>query len=394
MTASTLGIAVLCTLEGTILEFIRQGWLPSAGGVGQPFESLLEPASREKARLFLSILRSRGATFGWELNVPIGQQSVPLYFAGALNGARLVIIGGPRRGDRPSVDRSPAGQAPATLSSTPSEPPDGSTQDLFDWESLCNELSGLNNELTTAHRELARRKVELDRLNRLKNYFLGIAAHDLRSPLGVIQINIQLLLHKLEAHLDTRNSECFSRIQSAIQFMVVLINDFLDITKIEAGEIQLKRTPTDIQQLIERSVSLNRQLAEREQVRLILTAQGSLPHLPVDALKIEQVLNNLMANAITFSPPGGVVEIGATVRGEHLVIWVRDQGPGIAPDEVEQLFLPFRQGQAKHTKAKKGSGLGLAIAAKLVERHGGTLSVESQPGCGSTFLVSLPLDAG
>jgi signal transduction histidine kinase len=223
---------------------------------------------------------------------------------------------------------------------------------------LYEELSRLNNELATTQRELAKKNAELARLNDLKNQFLGIAAHDLRNPLEVILAYSEFLLNEADTKLDAQQVGFIHKINSSSEFMLALVNDLLDISRIEAGRLELELSPIDVAALISRNVSLNRVLAAKKGIDISLEHDESVGRMMLDAPKIEQVLNNLIGNAIKFSPPGSRVEVKLARFDERMIIFVKDEGPGIPPEELEKLFRPFERGRAQSTAGEKAPNSG------------------------------------
>jgi signal transduction histidine kinase len=262
----------------------------------------------------------------------------------------------------------------------------------FDGDSeLYNELARLNNELVTAQRELIKRNIELERLNELKNEFIGMAAHDLRNPLQVIQGYSGMLLNKRFGELNAEQQQFISVIRRNSDFMVKLITDLLYISKIDAGKLKLELQETDLIYLLQRNIELNRLLLEQKQIRILFFSEDNFPTVIVDPAKIEQVLNNLISNAGTFSAPDTTVEVRAFRSDSEVVISVKDEGPGIPANEMDRLFIPFENLSAKSTGGEQSTGLGLAIVKRVVEGHKGRIWVQSEVGVGSTFSFSLPL---
>lgn len=259
---------------------------------------------------------------------------------------------------------------------------------------LFEDLSRLNNDLATAQRELAKKNAELARLNDLKNQFLGIAAHDLRNPLEVILTYSQFLLDDSSC-LPPEHLELVRTVQTSSAFMLALVNDLLDISKIESGRLELDLSRVDLAELAGRNVALNRVLAEKKGTEIVFRPEGELPRMLLDAAKIEQVLSNLIGNAVKFSPPGSTVEVRLTSRDEWAVLSVADQGEGLPlheADQMEKLFRPFERTRVRSTGGEKSTGLGLAIVKSIVTGHRGEIRVESEPGQGTTFHVLLPRD--
>lgn len=261
-----------------------------------------------------------------------------------------------------------------------------------EWEArICDELSRVNNDLLTAQRELAKKNAELKKLNEFKDEFLGMAAHDLRNPLSVIVMYGQHLEHHPALRADPAQVKAISLINRSSRFMLQLLDDLLDIAKIEAGHLRLERGPTDLAALVEQSVALNAILAERRGIHLTPALAAGLPRVMLDSAKIEQVLNNLLSNAIKFSPPGGEIAVGLKRDGDHVLLSVADQGPGIPAGEMKDLFKAFARLSVRSATGEKSTGLGLAICRRIVEGHHGRIWAESQEGRGSTFCVALPV---
>jgi len=252
---------------------------------------------------------------------------------------------------------------------------------------LYDELSRLNNELSTAQRELAKKNAELTRLNDLKNQFLGFASHDLRNPLEVILIYSRFLLEDAAPVLSPEQTEFVQIIRSSSGQMLRLVEELLDVSRIEAGRLDLDLAPVDLDALVRSQVVRSRVLAAKKGIEIGFEPAGALPPLRLDASKIEQVLDNLIGNAVKFSPPDGRVEVRVSRETDRAVVSVRDHGPGIAPDLLDRLFEPFTRGRL----GAKGAGLGLAIVKSILTGHGGDIRVESEPGEGATFHARLPL---
>jgi PAS domain S-box-containing protein len=232
---------------------------------------------------------------------------------------------------------------------------------------------------------------EIERLNLHRLKFLGMATHDLRSPIVAI---LSLVEYQCD-NMDIMNSEehlrFLSDIRSSSEFMLELIDDFLDMSAIESGRMRLRRHLSDLHKLLERVVNPKAELARLKQIHVSLHIEGALPELSIDEEKIEQVVRNLLSNAIKFSEPGTAVVVYAGVHDGSVLISVRDHGPGISEAERAQLFQPFGRTSARSTAGERSTGLGLAIAQTIVEEHGGHIQVESRPGVGSLFFFTLPV---
>lgn len=254
-----------------------------------------------------------------------------------------------------------------------------------------NQLTRLNRELIDAQRQLAKKHAWLQKVSTEKSQILGMVAHDLRNPINGILNATEYLLQDATGLLGESNLTLLRAIQSSCRFMLRLINNLLEISAIESGKLRLDRKPTDILSLIQQNLSLNRPLAERKQIRIEVIADRALPLISVDPVKLNQVIDNLVTNAMKFSDPGSRIRIVSHRAGELATISVEDQGPGIPARELRAVFKLFRKGRPTDTSRTAGTGLGLAIAKRIVKAHGGQLLLESQVGKGSIFTVKLPL---
>ncbi len=257
-------------------------------------------------------------------------------------------------------------------------------------EHLRQNLVQLNNDFSNLNRELQKSNAELVKLNDLKNQLLGMAAHDLRNPIGAILNLSSFLLEEAGKTLSPEHLQFLNLIHSSSSFMLSLLDDLLDIAKIEAGKLDLVMQPTDLIDLIKRNVALNQILAGKKNIRIQMHHFESLPLVPMDAMKIEQVLNNLLSNAMKFSAPQTIITVNVLHSGDHVTVSVADQGPGIPEEDLSKLFQPFSKTSVRSTGGEKSTGLGLAIVRKIVLGHLGRIWVQSERGKGSTFNFSLP----
>jgi signal transduction histidine kinase len=210
----------------------------------------------------------------------------------------------------------------------------------------------------------------------------------LRTPLNAI-IGYSELLEEEAGDVDGgRLVPDLQKIATAAKHQLSLINDILDLSKVEAGRMELEAADFHLPTAIDNALTLVRERATRRGITLGRTIDGSVGSIRADERKVKQVLLNLLSNALKFTPEGGRIDVGATVNGELVEVSVADTGVGIAPEDQEKVFEEFQQ---VGTVAKKveGTGLGLALARKFVELHGGRIWVKSQPGQGSTFTFTL-----
>ncbi len=249
-------------------------------------------------------------------------------------------------------------------------------------------------ERKRAEEEITQKNAQLVELNKEKNQLLGMAAHDLRNPLSIVSTASAFLLDDASRLLsEAKRAEFLRRINSGSKFMLNLIDDLLDVAKIETGRLDLELKDGNLCGLIEENLALNRMLANNKNIRLDFAPESGLPPLRFDRRKVEQVLNNLVSNALKFSAPGTAVTVQASRVDGNVVVSVRDQGQGIPADELDKLFKPFGKTSVRGTAGEKSTGLGLAICRKIVEGHGGRIWAESELGKGSVFSFSLPVVA-
>lgn len=253
------------------------------------------------------------------------------------------------------------------------------------------ELERTFQKLNVLYAELKEKNEELKKLNEQKNQFLGMAAHDLRNPLGAISGLSDLLMVYQVGKIDEKSFNMLERIRSASVFMLQLINDLLDISVIESGTVKLNITEVDITKLIQESLLVLKNAADKKQILLIFHPGNTLPVVQCDANKVSQILNNLLNNAIKFSKPKSTILVKAITKEQEVVISVKDEGVGMTSEVKQQIFQPFSKGSKQGTEGEKGTGLGLAIVHKVVTLHKGKVWVESEIGKGSTFFVALPI---
>lgn len=266
-------------------------------------------------------------------------------------------------------------------------------EDHDELENLRHALIDANGEVNNLMREVSVQNKELAKLNQMKNQFLGMAAHDLRNPINVLNGYADYLLHCSADNLTPKQLGVIESMKKAADFMLSLLNSFLDISKIEAGKLELNKSRFDLRAKLQQIVAAHQMLAAKKKIKLCFDAPAGALQLNADEDKIEQVVTNLLSNAIKYSEPNRQVDISVFDTGEQnqVILCVRDQGPGISPEDREKLFNPYATGASKTTASETSTGLGLAIVQKIVIAHQGKVWVESKPGEGSAFYVSLPM---
>lgn len=252
-----------------------------------------------------------------------------------------------------------------------------------------DESARLNVELEMTNLALELKRREADHANKLKSQFLASMSHELRTPLNAISGFSELLSDQAAGTLNEKQLRFLGHIRSASKHLLQLINDILDLSKIEAGEFKLEVTSQNAAAVVDQVAAGVESLLREKSLELQVSCD---PHLTVraDVRRLTQILYNLLSNAIKFTPANGHIDIHVVPDGELLCFAVTDTGPGIACEDQKIIFEQFRQAAPSASGVKEGTGLGLAITKKLVERHGGRIEVESQPGAGSTFRFWLP----
>jgi len=240
-----------------------------------------------------------------------------------------------------------------------------------------------------AEEELREAKEAAEEASRLKSAFLSMATHELRTPLTIISGYVELLAESAAAQLTSDEREFLDVMQSSTRTLAALVDDLLDLARIEAGRLELMIRPVDVAEVIERVHRMVAAQAAAKGIALETAVAPGLPPVAADLNRLIQVLLNLLGNAIKFTVQGSV---RTTVRsaGRGVEIRVTDTGIGISPEALPRIFDEFRQADAGTTRKFGGSGLGLAIAKRLVEMQGGTIAGESRVGAGSAFTVWLP----
>lgn len=348
---------------------------------------LVDAASAAKCERFLQKVRA-GAAFGWELHLSRDGQCHALLFAGLRSSAqRLSIVASDSHEGLVSAldascvtpdSASPRPDAAAAASSLQRAP------------ALIDELTRVNNDLVSLQRELAKRNAELFAVTKQRNELLAIAAHDLRSPVLVVQGYCDLL-GLASADESGPQRQLVQRVQEASELMLHVIEETLEFAQLEAGKARARPSAIDLAALVRRCGDSYRASAERKQIELIVSCVEDLPKLVLEPTQMTQVIGNLLSNAIKFSDRGGLVELTLERTSADVVLTVRDRGQGIAAAELPLLFLPFQTTTSRPTAGEPSTGLGLAIVHKLVQANGGRITVRSAPNQGSTFALHFPL---
>lgn len=231
---------------------------------------------------------------------------------------------------------------------------------------------------------------QLSAANAAKNKLLGIAAHDLRNPLASIRGLADFLADGTVGQLTPDQLDLVKLIHETSQSMLTMVNELLDLSVIESGELKLNQELRPLAELLNKSVYLNNINAVKKGSQITLQGIDAETELHIDGDKIKQVIDNLLSNAIKFSPPNSVIQVTVEHNPEGCAVLVRDQGPGIPESERHKLFKDFSKTSVKPTAGEKSTGLGLAICKRIMESHGGTIAAENCPGGGGIFRITFP----
>jgi signal transduction histidine kinase len=242
--------------------------------------------------------------------------------------------------------------------------------------------------------EIQREKQELAQASKAKSEFLATMSHELKTPLNAIIGFSELLKGKMAGELNKKQEHFVDNVLTSAKHLLNLINDILDLSKIEAGKIELTKEKTPVASAIEGALSFIKETALKHNVILKKELDPEVEFIETDLIRFRQILINLLSNAVKFSKPeGGVVTIRTKKEGESAKISVEDNGIGIKEEDMVKLFNEFEQLDSGISRKYGGTGLGLAITKRLVQRHGGKIWVESTYGEGSTFMFLLPIKA-
>ncbi len=388
--------ALICNLEGRIEEIIHNDdHILSSTIKGSMLFSGIVAGDLDKILNFFIELKEKGSAIGWEinLNTPSGPETFS-FFGGMFdnrigiaaattkNGAQMLFSELTKINNEQTNLIRAVTKERAILQNGQEEP------GVFYYE----ELTRLNNDLVNIQRELSKKNRELDELNKLKNQFLGIAAHDLRNPIGVVLGYSELMLDDQYHYSDVEKHELIEQIHQTGTFMLGLVNNLLDIANIESGQLELNLSEQELCQVVRETIQITNIFAHAKSMELHFEKTGFGPLIAVfDRPKIEQVLTNLLSNAIKYSHPGSKILIRIESKGKTARVSVIDNGQGIREEELYKLFKPFQKTSTRATSGEKSTGLGLSIVKKIVEAHHGECGVTSKFGKGSEFFFTLPL---
>ncbi|MBI5514959.1 MAG: response regulator [Deltaproteobacteria bacterium] len=262
-------------------------------------------------------------------------------------------------------------------------------RDITDQKITAEAIQTLQRSLEVRAEELLRARDRAEQESSFKSRFLAGMSHELRTPLNAIIGFSELLEQEAFGPLNPRQRSYVENVLSAGRHLLAIINDVLDLSRIEAGRMELSREWTRLGVIVDAVLGVVRPLADKQGVTLTVTCPA-LPELYADPMRVKQVLFNVLSNAIKFNRPGGAVRLAATAEGSQLVVRVEDTGVGIRREDLPRLFREFERIESLLGPRPEGTGLGLSLSRRLVELHGGTITLESEPEVGTTVTVALP----
>lgn len=265
-------------------------------------------------------------------------------------------------------------------------------QVLSELEEKREQLEQLNSQLEASNRELNEANAKLRELSDMKEEFLALTTHDLRSPLTVISGVINFFTSGRLGEMTDEQKNMVAMMERNTQSLIELVNDLLDASKLESGTLRLDFAPVELPALIIELRETMQPMAREKEIELTEQVPADLPPVKADIAKLRRMIVNLLSNALKFTPKAGHIEISAAREGADRVrVSVADTGVGIPPEDLARLFDKFEQARSRATRGEKGTGLGLYITRQLVELHGGEINVQSEVGKGSTFSFTIPI---
>lgn len=384
--SDSVGTAIVTDLSGNLVEVLHDGF-GLFGPDDEPHRlgELVDSTTHDKLDDFLGAAAA-SAAFDWEFRSEAHGDGAPLRMSAVRLDARLLVLlttdrdgTGRLTGELLRINNEQVNTYRSHMKHLGANPAATAVQ--------LDEFTRVNNELANLQRELSRTNAQLERSNALKDQFLGMAAHELRTPLSVMSMYAQFLDEEVE--FDDEQRRMITTIRRAVLGMRELVDDLLDVAAIQTGRLDLQPTSVDLRQVAQDVVDRLAPLAERKQVLLTANLPSTGTLAEADPSKLAQVLDNLVTNAIKFSHPGATVTVSVVDDERSRSLIVSDEGVGIPDEAVAELFAPFRSSRVG-TGGERGSGLGLTIAKRIVDAHGGSIEVDSGDGRGTVVTVRIP----
>lgn len=392
---SSPGFSAVVTGDGRIVHLLHASGRTLETLEGHHLEDLVAPDEWAAVRSLLEEAGRGGAGYGVEVSIDLGFGPDGFLVSAVQYGDVTLLTGvaTAETAERFAERAPPPSDQASVVRRLTREINDASQSRSPPATPIYDQLMAVNNDMMTMQRELALSNAKLKRMNDEKNLILGTVAHDLRNPLGVVKAFSQLMVAGRAGKLEERQRDYLERIERTSAFMLTMGEDLLDFSSIEAGHVRLTPVTFDARDVLREDLALLAPIAAAKEIGVSLDL-GDVPlELHADRRKFGQVITNLVDNAIKYSPVGSEVRVTAARTNDNIEVRVIDQGVGIAADEVSSLFVPFGRVSSAGTAGEKSTGLGLAIVSRIIEAHGGSILVDSNPGEGTEFSVTLPADS-
>ncbi len=386
------GIVLLCDENNVIKDILHNNMAIEPEDLKDKlFSSIVDRHNITKALTFLMTLKEHKSAYDWEINISTNDNSLTLTFAGAYYDDKYIIIGAENNQECMVLfeELMNMHNQQINIIREVTKEQTNSKVTLAANNIHIDELTLLNNELINTQRELTKKNIALEKSNELTNKLLGMAAHDMRTPLGAIKNMAEFMLMHNPEKLDDSGKKFIKMIEDSSKFMLSLIDDLLDITAIESGKVKITKEKIDIIPIIQDAINIQQIIANKKNIEIHFKTTYHSNILNLDTYKILQVLNNLLSNAIKFSDHHTEIIVSHKKENNKTIISVVDEGPGIDEEYIKKIFDPFTKGKAKPTDGEQSFGLGLAICKKIITSHGGAIDVKSDPGNGSIFSIIL-----
>lgn len=377
--------ALYCDRAGCIREVLRDDFQAFGNDVnGLPVAQLVSAHSMERYFAMLAQLQSESVVYGWEIEFESEQGRQSLHLAGALGENEILLIASEERNDVTrlndeliKLNNHQVNRLREMIRAHSRRRPSADAAVLDD-------LSAVGNELAAAHRRLAKQEMEMERLLEQRNTMMGMLVHDLRTPLTVV-VGVSSLL--LADNLRPNQRSLIESIQTAAEAMAHLVNETMDWTQLKSATVKLSLRPHDVNQLIDEVLGVSRFLADRKKLKISHQSSHAVGPVLVDGPRIKQVLQNVIGNAVKFSPSGGVINVAVSAQAEIVTVAIEDAGPGIDEESLKSVFEPFVHSPGG---SDAGYGLGLAIARGIMDLHNAEIEIESAVGKGTRVFLRLP----
>lgn len=386
-------IAVCCRPDGTVTAVLRDDLGLTSTRTGRDLATIAAPDERCNMLSFLHRIIERGAAVDHEIGISSPDRGLSLFFYGCNTAFGIVVIGSSKSLSTLQLCDEfirMAGQKEKAIRNRLPRPAPKPRETEPQILSHGAELARLHNELVLAQRELIEKSVGLEKQKAERSQELGMAVHGLRNPASSILSAAEYLIEDAANVLTEEQMTLLHGVALSGLFILRMIENVLDFSKFECGKLTMNFTPADLISLVKEVVILNQPQAERRGVRLGMHFESPALIMDLDTSKIIQVIDNLVSNAIKFSPPGGKIEIQTRSDERFASISIRDEGQGISEDLMKTIFDPFRRGRNGSGFDTAGTGLGLAVSKRMIELHSGTIDVQTQLGKGSVFTIHLP----